>query len=191
MSPLFCTYVIFIVSGCSTLTSPPGSCKNLTHRPPPCEIVAVVCSLPVRPHHQAVHSTHYSRLSSSDSVPPAVRLIYQTQRRHARLASKLEGDRAYTAEAIALKRNPLYSDLPKFPHHLMRRFDPPHLLPRVPLSHVRFGRWPPPPPKTLAIQLPHSLTRMHSVYSASPVSFGGCARRRSASQARTDPVGSF
>lgn len=62
---------------------------------------------------------------------------------------------AYTTEALALKSNLLYSDLPKFPHNIMIHFNPPFV--HRPVFHclgynVGVG---PPPSKTIALQLLH------------------------------------
>lgn len=124
----------------------------------PSEDVAVVCFFPFFPPSplQCHRSATQPPPSSSDHVPPAVRLIHETQRHHARLASELESELAYAAEALALKSNLLYSDLPKFPTNVMIHFNPPliHRPGYLCLTYdLGVG---PPPPKTLAIQLLHT-----------------------------------
>lgn len=110
----------------------------------------------VYPPTPGIFLSHYSTLSSSDVVPPALRLIEQTQERHACTVRNLESELAYSAEALALKSNLLYSDLPKLPYHVMPDFNPP-LIHRPGFHCLTYDLGIGPPlPKSLAIQLLHT-----------------------------------
>lgn len=80
-------------------------------------------------------------------------MVKQTQGRHASIVGKLESELAFCAEALALKSNLLYSDLPKLPFHVMPHFNPPLIHRPGFLCHEYDLGVGPPPSKTLAIQL--------------------------------------
>lgn len=69
----------------------------------------------------------------------------------------LESKLAYTAEALALKSNLLYSDLPKLPNNVMIHFNPPLVHRPGFLCHTHNLGVGPPPSKTVAIELLHEV----------------------------------